>query len=74
MAKASTTNTDWIFFVGEETVAEAVAVPEEIRGKIPSDYGRSKGVAWYYLGGFGLCLTSAMGTSEARIIKWESAA
>ena len=29
-----------------DTVAEAIAVPEEIRGKIPSDYGRSKGVAW----------------------------
>ena len=37
---------DWIFFFGNDTVAEAVAVPEEMRGKIPSDYGRSKGVAW----------------------------
>jgi N4-gp56 family major capsid protein len=74
IAKSATTYTDWIYFVGEETVAEAIAVPEEIRGKIPGDYGRSKGVAWYYLGGFGLCHTSAMGTDEARIIKWESAA
>ena len=72
--KDSTTSTDWIFYVGEDTVAEAVAVPEEIRGKIPTDYGRSKGVAWYYLGGFGLCLTSAMDTDQARIVKWESAA
>jgi len=37
---------DWIFFMGEDTVAEAIAVPEEMRGKIPGDYGRSKGVAW----------------------------
>jgi len=37
---------DWIFFFGEDTVAEAIAVPEEMRGKIPTDYGRSKGVAW----------------------------
>ena len=74
IAKSGTTNTDWIYFIGEDTVAEAVAVPEEIRGKIPTDYGRSKGVAWYYLGGFGLCLTSAMDTDQARIIKWESAA
>ena len=37
---------DWCFFMGEDTVAEAIAVPEEMRGKIPSDYGRSKGVAW----------------------------
>lgn len=36
----------WIFFFGEDTVAEAIAVPEEMRGKIPTDYGRSKGVAW----------------------------
>jgi N4-gp56 family major capsid protein len=44
---------DWVFFFGDDTVAEAIAVPEEMRGKIPTDYGRSKGVAWYYLGGFG---------------------
>jgi hypothetical protein len=41
---------DWIFIFGNDTVAEAIAVPEEMRGKIPTDYGRSKGVAWYYLG------------------------
>lgn len=26
---------DWIFFFGNDTVAEAIAVPEEMRGKIP---------------------------------------
>ena len=62
---------DWIYFMGSDTVAEAIAVPEEMRGKIPTDYGRSKGVAWYYLGGFGLVHTSA---SNARIVKWDSAA
>jgi len=72
IAKASTTSTDWIFFMGEDTVAEAICVPEEMRGKIPSDYGRSKGVAWYYLGGFGLIHETD--TTQARIIKWESAA
>ncbi len=46
IAKDGTTSTDWIYFFGDDTVAEAVAVPEEMRGKIPSDYGRSKGVAW----------------------------
>jgi hypothetical protein len=61
---------DQVFFIGEDTVAEAVAVAEEIRGAIPSDYGRSKGVAWYYLGGFGLAHTSA---NDARVIKWDSA-
>lgn len=61
---------DWIFFFGEDTVAEGIAVPEEIRAKIPTDYGRSKGVAWYSLNGFGLVHTSE---SEARVIKWDSA-
>ena len=60
---------DWMFFFGNDTVAEAIAVPEEMRGKIPSDYGRSKGVAWYYLGGFGIVHTLA---SNARIVKWDS--
>lgn len=62
---------DWLFFFGNDTVAEAIAVPEEMRGKIPSDYGRSKGVAWYYLGGFGIVHTLA---ANARIVKWDSLA
>jgi N4-gp56 family major capsid protein len=62
---------DWMFIFGNDTVAEAIAVPEEMRGKIPSDYGRSKGVAWYYLGGFGIVHTLA---ANARIVKWDSAA
>ena len=62
---------DWIFFFGNDTVAEAIAVPEEMRGKIPTDYCRSKGIAWYYLGGFGIVHTLAVNT---RIVKWDSAA
>ena len=62
---------DWAFFFGEDTVAEAIVVPEEIRGAIPSDYGRSKGIAWYYLGGFALTQTQA---KQSRIVKWDSAA
>lgn len=62
---------DWIFFFGNDTVAEAVAVPEEMRGKIPTDYGRSKGVAWYYLGGFGIVHTTLQ---NVRILKWDSQA
>jgi N4-gp56 family major capsid protein len=64
-----TAKSDWIFFFGNDTVAEAVCVPEEMRGKIPTDYGRSKGVAWYYLGGFGIVHTLA---SNCRIVKWDS--
>ena len=65
---------DWIFFFGNDTVAEAVAVPEEMRGKIPTDYGRSKGVAWYYLGGFGIVHANSAAALNARIVKWDSAA
>ena len=36
---------DWAFFFGADTVAEAIVVPEEIRAKIPTDFGRSKGIA-----------------------------
>lgn len=60
-----------VHFMGNDRVVEGVAIPEEIRGKIPDDYGRSKGVAWYYLGGFGLVHAAA---TNARIVKWDSAA
>ncbi|HIK81255.1 MAG TPA: N4-gp56 family major capsid protein [Porticoccaceae bacterium] len=62
---------DWAFFFGEDTCAEAIAIPEEIRGKIPGDFGRDRGVAWYYLGGFGLIHTQA---AQSRIVMWDSAA
>jgi N4-gp56 family major capsid protein len=60
---------NFAFFFGEDTVAEAIAVPEEMRGKIPSDYGRSMGVAWYFLGGFGIIHTDPV---QARVIRWGS--
>jgi len=65
----SNAKSNWAFFFGEDTVAEAIACPEEIRGKIPTDYGRSKGVAWYYLGGFGIVHSTP---AQARILKWSS--
>jgi N4-gp56 family major capsid protein len=65
---------DWIFFMGEDTVVEGIAIPEEMRAKIPTDYGRSKGVAWYYLGGFGIVHASSSATSEFRIAMWDSKA
>src|SRR3972149_872522 len=63
----------WIFFFGEDTVMEGVAVAEEIRAKMPGDYGRSKGIAWYYLGGFGIVHNNSSFTDQCRILKWESA-
>jgi N4-gp56 family major capsid protein len=73
IAKAGWTNgkSNQAFFFGEDTAAEAIAIPEEMRGKIPGDYGRSKGVAWYYLGGFGIVHLTAV---NSRIVKWDSAA
>lgn len=60
-----------IHFMGNDRVVEGIAIPEELRGKIPSDFGRSKGIAWYYLGGFKIVHSDA---TQARIIKWGSAA
>ena len=61
----------WAFFFGGDTVMEAIVEPEQIRAKIAGDYGRDKGIAWYYLGGFGLVHSQA---EDARVIKWDSAA
>lgn len=61
----------WAYFFGADTVNEAIVVPEEIRGKLPGDYGRSNGVAWYFLGGYGIFHDTA---NQSRIVKWDSAA
>ena len=75
IASESWTNgkSDAAYFFGDDTVNECVVVPEEIRGKIPTDFGRSKGVAWYALGGFGI-VHNATGAADNRIMKWASAA
>jgi len=62
---------DWMYFFGDDTVAEGIVTPEEIRGKIPTDFGRSKGVAWYYCGGYGLIRTAE---DNASILMWDSVA
>lgn len=67
---------DWAFFFGAETVCEALHTPEEIRAKIPDDFGRSKGIAWYSLLGFGGTHNTVTGDTSAtqcRILKWDSA-
>ena len=66
---------DAAYFFGADTVTEAITCLEELRGKIPDDYGRGRGIAWYYLGGFALVhadQTSAATKAQARIIKWDS--
>jgi N4-gp56 family major capsid protein len=64
-------NNDRGFFFGSDTVAEIFAIPEEIRGKIPTDYGRSRGIAWYAELAFGIAHTEVPG---ARIVCWDSQA
>jgi hypothetical protein len=61
------------YFFGSPTVREAIVVPEEIRMKVTTDYGRSKGLAWYSLLGWEI-EWNATDASDARIIKWDSAA
>ena len=61
---------DWVFFFGEDTVCEAIHTPMEVRTKRPDDYGRSQGIAWYALHGFGITHTNVV---QARIVKWDSA-
>jgi hypothetical protein len=57
------------YFFGAPTVREVVAVPMEIRAKEITDYGRSHGLAWYFLGQWGIEWTTA---ANSRIIKWDS--
>lgn len=66
----SNAKSDAVFFFGEDTVAEALVIPEEIRGRLATDFGRSKGIAWYMLGGYGIVHDTA---AESRIVKWASA-
>lgn len=61
----------WAVFFGDDAVTEAAVVPEEIRAKLPEDYGRDKGAAWYALTGYGLTHPDA---DNARVVFWNSAA
>jgi hypothetical protein len=62
---------DAVYFFGADTVCEAISIPEEVRGKIATDYGRDGGVAWYALLGYGIVHDTA---AQSRIVKWDSAA
>ena len=37
---------------GAEAVMEGIIMPEEVRAKVPTDFGRSKGIAWYGIMGW----------------------
>lgn len=40
--------------MGDDPIVEGVACPMELRAKLATDYGRDKGLAWYFLGNWGL--------------------
>lgn len=54
-------------FFGADAVAMAIAEDPELRARIPADYGRSRGVAWYGILQFGLVWNTA-NAGEARVI------
>lgn len=60
---------DEVFFFGEDCVAECVVIPEEIRTQIPTDFGRKKALAWYYLGNFA---PTRLKASDTRVLHWTS--
>lgn len=52
---------------GADAVAMAVVVDPELRMKVPGDYGRDQGVAWYGILEFGLIWDTA-NPGEARVV------
>ena len=60
------------FFFGQDTVVEAFSIPEEIRGKIPTDFGRSRGIAWYAILGYGIVHNDSADPAQGRILVWDS--
>lgn len=59
------------YMFGAPTVREAIVIPEEVRMKVVTDYGRSKGIGWYGIMGYAI---ERSDEPNARIIKWDSAA
>ena len=57
---------------GEDPVREIVAMAEEVRAKIPEDYGRDKGIAWLALLGWGRVWDQST-DSEEHIVRITSA-
>lgn len=55
-------------FFGEDPVVMAVVEDPELRAKESEDYGRSKGVAWYGIYGFGQVWSDSANAGEARVV------
>lgn len=58
---------------GADPIAMAVVKDPELRAKESEDYGRSKGVAWYGIYGFGQIWSDSATAGEARVIHVTSA-
>lgn len=59
-------------FFGADAVAMAIAQDPELRAKVPGDYGRSKGVAWYGILEFGQVWGDSANAGEARVVHFTS--
>lgn len=59
-------------FFGADAVVMAVVEDPELRAKMPEDYGRQRGVAWYGILEFGLVWDTA-NPGEARVVHFTSA-
>ena len=66
---ADNNKSDEVFFFGEDAVAECTVIPEEIRSQIPTDFGRKKAIAWYYLGNFA---PTRLAAADTRVLHWTS--
>lgn len=55
-------------FFGEDAVTMATVREPELRAKESEDYGRSKGVAWYGVYGFGQIYGDSANLGEARVV------
>lgn len=55
-------------FFGADVATMGVALDPELRAKIPTDYGRSKGVAWYGIYAFAQIWSDSANAGEARAI------
>lgn len=64
-AKGTNSVGEAVFF-GADFLTMAVAQDPELRAKLPTDYGRSQGVAWYGIYGFGQIWSDSANAGEAR--------
>jgi len=54
--------------LGADSLVMAVAEDPELRAKQPEDYGRSMGVAWYGIYGYGQIWNDSANAGEARVV------